>query len=61
MPLYEFRCTKCSHEFEEITSISDDGSGLQCPKCDEKGAERLISAVRGKVKGKFDRKIDGAL
>ncbi len=32
MPTYQYRCRKCSHEFEEFQSISDDPITV-CPKC----------------------------
>ena len=38
MPLYQYRCTKCGHEFELLTTI-DKRNEARCPKCGEK-AER---------------------
>ena len=38
MPLYQYRCTKCRHEFELLTTI-DKRNETRCPKCGEK-AER---------------------
>lgn len=38
MPLYQYRCTKCGHEFELLTTI-DKRNDACCPKCGEK-AER---------------------
>ncbi len=35
MPIYEFRCRKCRHKFETLASMNEDGSGLNCPECDE--------------------------
>ena len=32
MPIYEYKCTKCGHIFEELRSITD-GEGATCPKC----------------------------
>jgi len=32
MPIYEYKCTKCGHIFEELRSIID-GEGATCPKC----------------------------
>ncbi|MCK4390869.1 MAG: zinc ribbon domain-containing protein [Desulfobacterales bacterium] len=42
MPLYEFRCPKCGHEFEQIVFLSDKGP-MKCPKCGAAKAERLLS------------------
>jgi len=32
MPIYEYKCTKCGHIFEELRSMAD-GEGATCPKC----------------------------
>lgn len=45
MPTYEYRCTKCGHEFELFQRMSDDPVA-ECPECG-KAAERLISAGAG--------------
>lgn len=33
MPIYEYKCSKCSKEFEEIRKISDCNSPAFCKKC----------------------------
>ena len=34
MPIYEYRCTKCGHEFSEAMPISEHGTRHPvCPKC----------------------------
>jgi putative FmdB family regulatory protein len=35
MPTYEYRCTKCKHQFELFHSITDD-TVKRCPKCKSK-------------------------
>jgi len=40
MPLYDFRCRKCHHRFEELVRLND---AVGCPKCKAKNAERLFS------------------
>ncbi len=47
MPTYEYRCKKCSHEFEEFQSITADPIKI-CPEC-EGQVERLISAGNGLI------------
>jgi len=42
MPLYEFRCPKCSHKFEQIV-FTTDSEPVQCPKCGVPNPERLLS------------------
>lgn len=45
MPTYEYRCTQCSHQFEQLQSIKDDP--LQtCPRCGGP-VKRLIGAGAG--------------
>ena len=34
MPLYQYRCTKCGHGFELLTTI-DKRNEACCPKCGE--------------------------
>lgn len=51
MPLYDFRCEKCSHKFEQITS-SDPAGQAECPKCGSSENKRLVS--RFKVGGRGD-------
>ena len=49
MPLYEYRCKECGHQFEKIQSFSATDE-KECPVC--KGElERLISAPAIQFKG----------
>lgn len=43
MPIYEYECTKCSHQFELKRSFGED-SGAPCPRCKGEG-RRLFSLV----------------
>jgi putative FmdB family regulatory protein len=40
MPLYDFKCKKCGHRFEELVRVNDT---VDCPKCKARNAERLFS------------------
>ena len=40
MPLFEFRCQSCSHEFEALIRTDDDRC---CPQCDGRELEKLFS------------------
>jgi len=42
MRLYDFRCSGCGHEFEELVESSDDA--VPCPTCAAPGATRQLSA-----------------
>lgn len=40
MPLYEYTCTKCEHQFETLVF---DGDKPRCPECDSLKLERMLS------------------
>ena len=50
MPIYEYACTACGHEFEEWQKMSD-APVRTCPKCKKKKVERLISRTAFQLKG----------
>ncbi|HEY1807485.1 MAG TPA: zinc ribbon domain-containing protein [Acidobacteriaceae bacterium] len=49
MPLYEYRCKNCGHQFEKIQSFSAPDE-KECPLC-HGPVERLISAPAIQFKG----------
>jgi putative FmdB family regulatory protein len=51
MPLYEYRCGKCGHRFEELETIADRDRPRDCPRCGNKGVEREVSVFAAKVSG----------
>lgn len=40
MPIYEFRCQSCGHQFEHITRGEAKPS---CPKCEGEQLEKMLS------------------
>ena len=44
MPIYEFKCKNCGHEFEIITRASASKEDVTCPKCQTKNPDRLMSS-----------------
>ena len=40
MPIYEYRCQGCGHQFETIVGGS---TRPQCPECQGNGLEKLLS------------------
>lgn len=50
MPIYEYACAACGHEFEEWQKMSD-APVKTCPKCKKKKVERLISQTAFQLKG----------
>jgi putative FmdB family regulatory protein len=50
MPVYEYLCNACGHEFEEQQKMADEPIKV-CPKCKKKKVERLISRTSFHLKG----------
>jgi putative FmdB family regulatory protein len=44
MPLYEYRCQACGHDFETLRGLHDKDEDVVCSKCGAKKAEKLLSA-----------------
>jgi len=45
MPMFEFRCRKCNHIFEEFVFSSNKSTeDLKCPNCRTENPEKLMSA-----------------
>lgn len=56
MPLYEFTCRKCGHQFEELLAMADlKGDKVKCPACGspriEKGFSSFATAATGPAGG----------
>ena len=50
MPLYEYRCESCDHQFEVIQKFSDPHVSV-CPKCGGGPVVKLISSPAFTFKG----------
>src|SRR4029453_6040293 len=50
MPIYEYTCQGCAHEFETIQKISE-GALTTCPSCGKDLLKKKISAVAFRLKG----------
>ena len=44
MPVYEYQCKNCSHEFELRQSFNDIDSAVTCPQCNA-AARRIFSPI----------------
>ena len=42
MPIYEYECRGCTHQFEQLVRTGDTP---HCPKCSGQDLERLLSHV----------------
>lgn len=47
MPIYEFRCSSCGHQFEELVLGRLEISEIRCPQCFKNNVERLLSVFSG--------------
>jgi putative FmdB family regulatory protein len=43
MPIYEYRCNGCHHEFEELARSMDGRGKPKCPECGSSGVSRKQS------------------
>jgi putative FmdB family regulatory protein len=50
MPIYEYRCGDCGHEFETIQKITEDPLKT-CPACSENALVKKVSAAGFRLKG----------
>ncbi|WP_133127425.1 FmdB family zinc ribbon protein [Legionella nagasakiensis] len=50
MPIYEYECTGCHHQFDLMQKIHDEPA-KQCPHCLKNTAVRLVSAAGFQLKG----------
>jgi putative FmdB family regulatory protein len=48
MPLFEYRCTRCTHEFEALVR---NQTWPDCPACGAAKPEKLLSAVAVRASG----------
>ena len=51
MPIFEYVCTACGEDFEEL--IIGSGSDVKCPKCGSSEAQKKMSAFAFKAGYKF--------
>ncbi len=50
MPIYEYQCNNCHHQFDLIQKFSD-APITKCPKCALQTVDKLISAAGFQLKG----------
>ena len=51
MPIYEYQCAACGHQFETLQKISDKPFS-KCPDCGKDALKKLISASAFRLKGR---------
>jgi putative FmdB family regulatory protein len=50
MPIYEYLCENCGHEFETIQKFSD-APLKECPKCQQERLVKQVTAAGFRLKG----------
>jgi len=58
MPIYEFKCSSCGKEFEEIVTSKDNS--ISCPECDSSDVSKLMSACSFKSSGKSPKQVSSS-
>ena len=50
MPIYEYKCSACSHELESLQKFTD-APLVTCPACGKDALTKLVSAAGFQLKG----------
>lgn len=50
MPIYEYQCRRCAHQFETMQRMSEPAL-TECPECGVDSLRKLISPVAFRLKG----------
>ena len=50
MPIYEYQCTDCGHEFEAIQKISDERL-TECPDCKKDTLKKKVTSAAFRLGG----------
>lgn len=50
MPIYEYQCQSCEHEFETLQKMSDPLL-TECPACHDQALRKKVSAAAFRLKG----------
>jgi putative FmdB family regulatory protein len=51
MPIFEYKCRKCSETFEHFTHRASAAQRPICPSCGSTEVERIFSVFAGRVEG----------
>ena len=53
MPIYDFECPACKHQFSLAMSVSELEKGkVVCPACKKEGAKQILSIFTAKTSRK---------
>ena len=60
MPLFEYRCDKCRHQFTLLVGMTAKKAKRECPKCGGRNLTKLISRPARIIKSEdFDSDVGG--
>ncbi|HUU82561.1 MAG TPA: zinc ribbon domain-containing protein [Phycisphaerae bacterium] len=59
MPVYEYICRKCGHEFEELVKSMSSRDEVDCPSCGAGGSVRQLSVFAAREAGPASGLPDG--
>lgn len=51
MPVYEFQCRACAHQYEDLVPFADPMAGQSCPGCTSVDVEQRMSTFRARRSG----------
>jgi putative FmdB family regulatory protein len=51
MPIYEYKCSKCEHRFEQLVASVSAGADVKCPECGGRRVEKLPSVFAARDGG----------
>ena len=53
MPIYEYHCTDCGHDFEKLVRFSDlNANSPECPGCQSENIRKRLSTIAAFSSGK---------
>jgi len=60
MPLYEYRCDKCSRRFSLLVGVTAEKVKRACPRCGSRKVTKLISRISPVVRAEEFDDFDGS-
>ena len=52
MPIYEYICEECGHEFDALRSMKDADTEISCKQCDSHHTHRMLSVFFAQSDGR---------
>jgi len=44
MPMFDYKCNSCGHNFDKLVSFSASEKNVECPKCKKQDSNKLLCA-----------------